>query len=300
MENPITLVALDTRKYASLIELLRSSSAQAGTECVSVLDYPVHARPRWTGAQPHPQLHALLNAHRDQYRVRLESFLELSDLLAAIPAHPAEGYPAEQPFYVNGWVPGLDSVALYGFMSASRPKLFLEVGSGNTTKFARRAISDLGLDTRIVSIDPMPRAEIDSICDEVVREPVEDVDLSVFDQLQAGDILYVDNSHRTLMNSDATTMFLDVLPRLAPGVLVEFHDIMLPADYPEAWISRCYSEQYLLAAWLLAGGERVEILLPNAFISRDPELNQVLKPLWQRQGMEDVEQHGCSFWLRTR
>jgi hypothetical protein len=197
-------------------------------------------------------------------------------------------------------MPALDKVALYGYIATRKPKCYLEVGSGNSTKIARRAITDHKLDTRIVSIDPCPRVEIDDICDMIIRQPLEDIVLDVFDELDADDILYVDNSHRAFMNSDVTTFFLDVLPRLRPGVLVEIHDITLPFDYPEAWLGRHYSEQYLLAAWLLGGGNRFAVSLPNTFISRDEELNRVLLPLWEREEMSMVERHGCSFWLEMK
>jgi hypothetical protein len=58
------------------------------------------------------------------------------------------------------------------------------------------------------------------MCDQVIRQPVEAVSLDFFDQLESGDILYVDSSHRVLMNSDATVIFLDVIPRLKPDVLL--------------------------------------------------------------------------------
>ena len=79
----------------------------------------------------------------------------------------------------------------------------------------------------ITSIDPQPRAEVDAICDEVVRSPLEDTDLSVFDTLDAGDILFVDNAHRVLPNSDATVVFLEVLPRLTVPVATTPHLIAL-------------------------------------------------------------------------
>src|SRR5208337_4619006 len=128
--------------------------------------------------------------------------------------------------------------------------------------------------------------------------PVETISLDIFDRLEPGDILYVDNSHRVLMNSDATVIFLDVIPRLKPGVLVEIHDVTLPYDYPTMWIDRYYSEQYLLAAYLLARGRRLDILLPNRFISSDDELRAILMPLWQKAEMQNVETHGSSFWMQ--
>jgi hypothetical protein len=197
-------------------------------------------------------------------------------------------------------MPALDGVALYSYMVIHKPSLYMEVGSGNSTMFARKAIVDHNLKTRIVSIDPCPRADIDGICDEVIRKPVEEVSLQTFDRLGKNDILYVDNSHRVFMNSDATAIFLDVIPRLRSGVLVEIHDITLPYDYPTEWINRCYSEQYLLAAYMLAKGTIFDIILPTMFTSHDDELRSILTPLWEKEEMRNVETHGCSFWIRTQ
>jgi hypothetical protein len=197
-------------------------------------------------------------------------------------------------------MPALDSVALYSFIALRKPQHYFEIGSGNSTKFARQAISDHKLDTKITSIDPNPRAEIDNTCDEIIRKPLEDVNLDIFDELENDDILYVDNSHRIFMNSDATTVFLDIIPRLKSGVFVEIHDVFLPYDYPSEWTTRYYSEQYLLAAYLLGRGKRLDIVLPNMFISRDPELNLILEPLWKKVQMHNVETHGCSFWLKIK
>jgi predicted O-methyltransferase YrrM len=263
------------------------------------LDYPIRPRPRWGyGAPSHPGIKAVLDRSRDRYRENLQAIVGLREPLAAIPTTGTDD-PA-QPAWVNGFLPGLDAAALYTFLTRSDPALYLEVGSGNSTKFARRAIKDQGLRTRLVSIDPEPRAEVDALCDEVVRAPAEDVDLSVFDELGEGDVLFIDNSHRSLQNSDATVMFLEVLPRLAPGVLVEIHDITLPDDYPREWLDRFYSEQYLLAAWLLADGDRFDVELPNHYVSTDDELASVVLPLWDGPTFEGVERHGGSFWLRTR
>jgi hypothetical protein len=129
---------------------------------------------------------------------------------------------------------------------------------------------------------------------------VEQLPLELFDELQAGDVLFVDPSHRVFMNSDSTVVFLDILPRLPAGVLLQFHDIFLPLDYPPEWSSRCYSEQYLLACYILADGPRFGITLPNAFISEDKELNGTLAPLWARPELQGVERHGCSFWIESR
>ena len=293
----IDAVAVQIGKSRLLARLVSLLAAKASPESVILLDYPVHPQPRWDRAHPHQELYEIIDRNRATYRTELQGFLTFEKELLAIPAHPPEGIPSTEPCWFSGWMPGLDKVALYGMIATRRPRLFLEVGSGNSTKVARRAITDHNLETEIVSIDPCPRAEIDTICDSVIRQPVEDVGLDVFDALGAGDILYIDNSHRALMNSDVTVVFLDILPRLKPGVLVQIHDVTLPYDYPEAWIGRHYSEQYLLAAWLLARGTRIEIILANAFVSQDNALCDVLSPLWNKEAMAGVETHGCSFWF---
>lgn len=263
-----------------------------------LLDYPVTSVPRWSYSNPHPELYEVINANRSRYIEHLTSFLRFSESFVRIPVRRSAD--PSQPNWANEWIPPLDAVALYSFIAIGQPKLFLEVGSGNSTKFARRATKDHGLTTKIVSIDPRPRVEIDALCDQVVREPVENCKLDIFDRLESGDILYVDNSHRALMNSDATVIFLDILPRLKPGVLVHFHDIALPYDYPAEWKDRYYSEQYLLAAYLLARGSRFDILLPNWFVTIDNELKNILLPLWQSPEMQNLEIQGGSFWIQMK
>lgn len=262
------------------------------------LDYKVNPTPRYGyGKPPHPVLYEIINENRGAYKLLLSEFLRYTDQLVQIPLAPGGD---EEPSWINGFLPGLDAVALYALMALNNPERYVEIGSGNSTKFARRAIQDHGLRTRIVSVDPFPRAIVDSLCDEVIRKPLEEVGLSLFDDLQAGDIVFVDGSHRTFTNSDATVMFLDVLPRLKEGILVEFHDTFLPCDYPPAGFAQAwYSEQYLLACYLLAGGGCFEVVLPNWFVSEDPELSGVIAPLWSRPQLRGAETNGSSFWIRT-
>jgi hypothetical protein len=262
------------------------------------LDYPVHPRARWGYGSPwHTRITEILRANTDRYRRELNDIARYLPQLRQIDADWT-GNP-HQPFWRNNWLPGLDGAALYGFTAKEKPKTYLEVGSGNSTKFVRRAINDHQLSTRIISIDPMPRAECDELCDEIVRSPFEETDLSVFDQLGAGDIVFVDNSHRALQNSDATVFFLDVLPNLPPGVLVGIHDIEWPQDYPPEWLDRFYSEQYLLGVWLLGGAGDCEIVLPAAYVSLTDELISIVKPIWETDAFKEVEWWGGGFWMRT-
>jgi hypothetical protein len=281
----------------------------AAPEYPILLEYPLKPTPRWGyGKPPHAKILAILEAGRAEYAKRLSTFCQLKDSLSRI---PAEGTPdGLEPC----WGPqinfsGLDGIALYGMLCEFRPKSLIEVGSGYSTKFARRAIRDHSLPTRITSIDPAPRAEIDKLCDSVIRRPLEEVDPDSFSELEAGDFLFIDGSHRTFSNSDVTVVFMDVLPNLRPGVVVHFHDIFWPYDYLPEWRDRHFSEQYMLGSYLLGDfASRVEVLLPNGLVVHDRELAGICKPLLEIPGvrvpLNDTSSRygieGGSFWLRLR
>lgn len=263
------------------------------------LDYPVRPRHRdWKGSPGVSRLVDRLNAERNAYSALLSSFLEFAPWLTRIPASLPPGVESTaDPHWINGWIPGLDAVSLYGFVAKRKPAIYMEVGSGNSTKFVRKAIQDHGLSTKIVSIDPHPRAEIDQICDEVIRQPMEEVDVSEFDRLGSGDILFIDNSHIAFPNSDVTVFFMEVIGRLPPGLLYGLHDIFLPYDYPDEWGPRFYNENYMLGAYLLGGGDGDQVILPGAFVSGDAALTAVLDPIWKNPRLRGILPYGGGFWL---
>ena len=268
-----------------------------------LLDYPLNPISRYGFANPpHSKLYEIINKNRVEYKSILKEFLKLKGSFWNIPAKESPNF--EKPYWLNGWIPGLDAVSLYSFLCMNNPRKYYEIGSGNSTKFARKAISDYNLQTKITSIDPHPRTEINSICDTIIRLPLEQVDLSIFYELKAKDILFIDGSHRCFMNSDVTVSFLDILPNLSADVLVGFHDILLPYDYPPEWREYYFSEQYLLAVSLLAGHHKFDIVLPSFFVSKDSELNDVLNPIWENPQIEIVKKHGWShgwsFWIQTK
>ncbi len=261
------------------------------------LDYKVDMKPRYGhGSPPHPALYSLIDANRDQYRDLLEKSLGHKEEIKKIRDASQETDPGKIAWN-NGFLPGLDIIGIYTMISEFKPERYMEIGSGNSTKVAYKAKREQGLNTRIISIDPEPRTEIDNLSDEIIRKPFEDIDLSILDQLSENDILFVDNSHRILPNSDSMVFYLEVLPRLKKGVIVHIHDVYLPYDYPQFMCDRFYSEQYGLAIYLLANRQRYEVLFPNYFISEDKELSEVIAPIW-KDHPENVERHGGSFWLR--
>jgi hypothetical protein len=260
------------------------------------LDYPVNPTPRYGYGKPlHGLIYELLDKNRSKYEETINTFVPYGEQLRSISiAKPAD--PTE-PFWKNGWVEDLDPVSLYCFPSLLNSKLYLEIGSGNSTKFVRKSIQQNNLKTRIVSIDPHPRAEIDALCDELIRRPLEETDPLLFDELGAGDILMIDNSHRCFQNSDVTVVFLEILPRLKPGVLIYIDDVYWPCDYPPGWKYRYYSEQYLLAVLLLADTSRYEVILPCQFVANNAHLAGVIDTFWDQIRLKDVRGFGNGFWM---
>ena len=255
-------------------------------------------RPRWGHSQrPHALLAGLLARFQQDYREVLAGLGELRGQLANI-KQIFESESAPEPGWLGGPITSLDCALLYYFVYRYRPRVYLEIGSGLTTCFARRAVDDHNIKTKIVSIDPSPRANIESICDEVHRDGLETADLAVFQDLQPGDIVFVDGSHRSFMNSDVTVFMLDILPQLRPGVVIHFHDIFLPYDYPDMFRDWYWNEQYLLGAYLLAAPDRVRVLMPSYYVALTDGLLDSLGPPPVDLGANNESwRHGGSFWF---
>ena len=262
------------------------------------LDYPVDFKPRYGHGKPaHPELNKIIDSNRETYKDLLSSALEYKEHIWKIRDAKIES-DSSKPVWNNGFLPGLDIIGIYTILSKFKPSKYIEIGSGNSTKVAYKAKNEQNLSTEIISIDPMPRADIDKLANKIIRKPFEDIDFDIVDDLEENDVLFVDNSHRILPNSDAMTFFLEILPRLKKGVIVHIHDVYLPYDYPQDMCDRFYSEQYGLAFYLLANPKKYQSLLPNYFIHEDSELSTQIAPIWQHDNMKNVEQHGGSFWLR--
>lgn len=262
------------------------------------LEYKVDFKPRYGhGKPPHQDLYKIINSNRDNYRGLLNKALSYKNAIWSIQDSKKET-DAIQPTWNNGFLPGLDIIGIYTLLAEYKPKKYIEIGSGNSTKVAYKAKNEQKLATKIISIDPMPRAEIDNLADKVVRKPFEDIDFDILEELEENDILFVDNSHRILPNSDSMVFFLEILPKLKKGVIVHIHDIYLPYDYPQFMCDRFYSEQYGLAMYLLANPKKYETILPNYFIYEDKELSDLIAPIWEHENLNGVEKHGGSYWIR--
>jgi len=243
----------------------------------------------------HPGIREVLSRHEDTYRSHLETIASYRDDLLSLDLHHGGG---TDPCWLNAWLLGLDTSSIYALLRHWAPRRYIEVGSGFSTMLVARARRDGGLPTTITSIDPHPRAGIDRLCDTVLRCPFEDVDLSLFDDLQAGDVVFYDSSHRVFTNSDVAAFYFDVLPNLPSGVIVGIHDILWPDDYLPEWCDYWFSEQYVVGAYLLGETPWLTPLLAANYAAAHPELSKILEPLWQEPRLAGVDPRGFVLWLR--
>lgn len=162
----------------------------------------------------------------------------------------------------NDFFSFIDSLLLYSFIKHFEPQKIIEVGCGNSTRIIRQIFEG-----HLTCIDPEPRIEIEELADEMYRHPVQYLTPSMFGELGENDILFIDSSHEVQMGGDGPFLFLDVIPNLKPGVIVQVHDIFLPSEYPATWMHRAYGEQYLLAA-LLENNPDFEVLFPACYVRK--------------------------------
>lgn len=264
------------------------------------LEYKVDFKPRYGHGLPaHPGLLHIIEANRSVYAEWLKQINKYAAEWQSIrlASHETDN---TKPGWNNGFFPGLDIMALYTIIAETKPARYVEVGSGNSTRVAYKAVQEYSPGTKIVSIDPYPRAEIDHLANEIIRKPFENADISWLAELEPGDILFIDNAHRMLPNSDSTVFYLETLPLLKPGVIVHIHDIYIPYDYPQFMCDRFYSEQYGLAINLLANSQRYHTIFPAWFIAEDKELSSIISELWNHPTLQQVERHGGSFWLKIQ
>jgi hypothetical protein len=261
-------------------------------------EYPVDMKPRYGhGLPPHKQLYDIIDAERNTYRALIDAALSNQNEIAEI-QDSIKVTDSKLPGWNNGFLPGIDIIAIYTMISYYKPKRYVEVGSGNSTKVAFKVKQEQHNSLEITSIDPMPRAEIDQLADVVIRKPFEDIDYQKVLNLEAGDILFIDNSHRILPNSDSMVFYMEIFPQLNKGVIVHIHDIYLPYDYPQFMCDRFYTEQYGLAMYVMANPKRYKTIFPCYFVSEDEELAKQLEPIWNHDNLKEVERHGGSYWLQ--
>lgn len=189
------------------------------------------------------------------------------------PKHKTEGrryYSDNQSFLCT------DAAMLTCFIQHFRPRRIVEVGSGFSSGVILDAVSmHLSGQVSCTFIEPYPEvlyriiSQADAGQVSILERGIQDVELSVFEALEAGDIFFVDSSHVSKVDSDLNRIMFEILPALKPGVIVHFHDIFHGFEYPQQWVAegRAWNENYILRAFLQYN-DRFEVLMFNDFVSR--------------------------------
>lgn len=223
------------------------------------------------------------------------------DELRAIPLEQAR---PDRFGYRNNMYSFGDAEILYNMIRLKQPKRIIEIGSGHSTLMARLALEanareNPDYDCAHVCIEPYERPWLEGLGVIVLRRRVEQVELELFDTLGAGDILFIDSSHVIRPFGDVLREYQEIVPRLAPGVLVHVDDVFTPRDYPDHWLRRerrLWNEQYLLEAFLAFNSD-FEVLCASYWLKHNhPEAFLRACPMM----VHDPAQEPGNFWFRRR
>lgn len=172
------------------------------------------------------------------------------------PAARAGVVTPDQYYIQNGTFETVDGEIFYCMVREHAPEQVLQIGGGFSTRVLAQAIEDGSLDCTVEVFEPYRDDWLNEASSEaftLTGEWADRVDADRFDRLAAGDIVFVDSSHVLRTGNDVYTLLFEVIPRLPNGVLVHFHDIFLPNEYPREWIvERAWflNEQYAVQAFL--------------------------------------------------
>ncbi len=216
---------------------------------------------------------------------------EFSEFYRDLPFTEKQGEGSRRYYYDQKWFCYSDAIMLYCMIRKFGPKRIVEVGSGYSSAVMLDTLESLNReDYGITFIEPYPD-RLHSMVDvqnesrvSLLESGVQNVDIDLFKALDKGDLLFIDSSHVVKYGSDVHFLVFEVLPVLKSGVIVHFHDIFWPFEYPAGWLSegRYWNECYFLRAFL-SGNSNWKILFFNDYVNKEfPEIIRTRMPLCQR------------------
>lgn len=214
-----------------------------------------------------------------------------------------EARPGLRYRYDNAAYSWGDGLVLHALLRHLRPRRLIEVGSGWSsacTVDTNELYVNSGCE--VTCIEPHPKRVLHQTIGTpnspftIIESGIQTVPLTLFDTLEAGDILFIDSTHVLRTGSDVTHELLEILPRIAPGVYVHFHDIFWPFEYPRSWAveeNRAWNETYALRAFL-CGNAHWRIVMFNDFMAKnEAALIRETCPAFRKNP-------GGSLWLERR
>ncbi|MDB5393205.1 MAG: hypothetical protein JWM91_711 [Rhodospirillales bacterium] len=196
-----------------------------------------------------------------------------------------------------------DAITYSWILSQARPKRVIEVGSGYSSCLLLDARDRLGLSSMAITlIEPYPDLLHRLLGAEqpdnarILQKPVQEVETAVFETLDTNDVLFIDSTHVTKIDSDVNHHLFRILPSLRRGVLIHFHDIFYPFQYPKEWIleeNRSWNENYILRAFLMHNDQYEIVFFNAAFDFAADAAERECCPTF-------FKNTGGSLWLRKR
>ncbi len=187
-----------------------------------------------------------------------------------------------------------DAFILSGLIKYLKPKKIIEIGSGYSSAVVLETIEEM--DTKFTLIEPFTERLLSLINSEddveIIEDFVQNVDVSIFEDLGENDILFIDSSHVGKSNSDVLWELFKILPRLNSGVWIHFHDQFWPFEYPEAWVrgdNRSWNELYFLRAFLAYNKKFSIQLFPDFLVKMTRD--------WDKYIPHEIVNHGGALWL---
>lgn len=232
---------------------------------------------------------------------QLETLAKFEEMYSSID-FPASKSSTHRYYYENPAYSYSDAIFLHCMMRHLKPRRIIEVGSGySSCAMLDTSERHLGRSVQFTFIEPYPdllksliRTD-DQNSTEIVESRLQDIPVTLFQQLSAGDILFIDSTHVSKTGSDVNYLLFDVLPVLSDGVYVHIHDIFYPFEYPKDWVfgGRSWNEIYALRAFLQFN-TRFTIEMMNTYLEHfHPQRFAERMPLC-------LKNSGGSIWLRKR
>lgn len=194
----------------------------------------------------------------------------------------------------------VDAYILYSMIRHKSPKLFVEIGSGESTKISLKALQANhaeGTDFEYIAIEPYPKEylrDIDLKNFSLMVKKVQDIPLSVF---QNADILFIDSSHVSKFGSDVNYEMLEIVPSMKVGSIIHWHDIMIPGDYPRNWVEEkliFWNESYIVHAFMMFN-KTFKIIWASRYMQT--KHSDLLSQKFSFFAPGDPDQQLSSFWI---
>jgi len=203
-------------------------------------------------------------------------------------------------YFENNWFKAGDAIVLYGMLRRYVPKHIIEIGSGFSSA-AMLDVNDLFLDhsVKFTFIEPNSERlrsllrEHDLRNTKIIESLIQQVPLDSFHELEENDILLIDSSHVAKLGSDVNHILFNILPQLDPGVLIHFHDIRWPFEYPRSATEMgiAWNEAYFLRTFLMYN-YAFHIVFFNSYMA------EYHSDLIRRHMPKFLDWPGGSIWIR--